>query len=90
MKGCALAMDEREALIERLVAKVRAWGLEAPAVLLLESHSPLAFLGSQALVFLEPVFRMAGQGRFAQDWARALEDRDILKQLVRRIEADST
>jgi hypothetical protein len=84
-----LATDEREALIERLVAKVRAWGLEAPAVLLLESHSPLSFLGSQALVFLEPLFRMVGQGRFAEDWAQALEDRDIVEQIVRRIEADT-
>ncbi|GAB4506384.1 MAG: hypothetical protein Kow00123_05220 [Anaerolineales bacterium] len=84
-----MATDEREALIERLVAKVRAWGLEAPAVFLLESHSPLSFLGSQALVFLEPLFRMAGQGRFAEDWAQALEDRDIVEQIVRRIEADS-
>jgi len=81
-----MATDEREALIERLVAKVKAWGLEAPAVLLLQSHSPLAFLGSQALVFLEPVFRMAGRERFAQDWARALEDRDTVEHIVRRIE----
>ncbi len=81
--------DEREALIERLVEQVRAWGLEAPAVFLLESHNPLTFLGSQALVFLEPLFRAAGQGRFASDWARALEDRGIVEQVVRRIEGAS-
>lgn len=78
--------DEREALIQRLAAQVKAWGLEAPAVFLLESHSPLAFLGSQALVFLEPLFRLVGQDRFAHDWARALEDTDTVERIIRRIE----
>jgi len=84
-----LTTDEREALVERLAAQVKARGLEAPVVFLLESHSPLAFLGSQALVFLEPLLRAAGQSRFAQDWARALEDRDTVERIVRRIEGSS-
>lgn len=81
--------DEREALVERLAAQVKAWGLEAPAIFLLESHSPLAFLGSQALVFLEPLLRVAGQGRLARDWACALEDRDTVERIIRRIEEPS-
>lgn len=49
---------EDQALLERLAARVVELRLETPAILTLESVRPMAFLSSQALVFLEPFAQM--------------------------------
>ncbi len=78
---------EDEALLEAMAARVVRMGLAAPAVFFLESVKPLSFLGSQALVFFEPlvrsIFHLAQYERFA----RLLEDRDAVERLLERIEA---
>jgi hypothetical protein len=46
--------DPDEALITAIASRVVRMGLAVPAVFFLESSKPLSFIGSQALVFLEP------------------------------------
>ena len=74
------------ALLDRIAGEVRRRGLQAPAVLFLESIQPLNFLGSQAMHFLRP---MAGVVLSEAQWVRAaeiLERREALEALIRKIE----
>ena len=74
-----------EALLERLAAGVARRGLKAPAVLFLESLRPLNFVGSQAMLFLQP---MAGAALSGGEWERAarlLERRESLARLMEKI-----
>lgn len=73
---------EDEALLGRLAEEVARRRLQAPAVLLLESVRPLNFVGSQAMVFLQPFVPAASWGRLAA----ILERRSSIDFLVRKIE----
>ena len=78
---------EDDALLDRLAAEVAKRRMQAPAVLFLHSVQPLNFLGSQAMVFLQPV---AGMVLSPADWERAarlLERREALSRLAEKIEA---
>jgi hypothetical protein len=45
---------DTEIFIDKVAQKITALGLTFPAILLLESHKPLAFLGSQLLLLAQP------------------------------------
>ena len=81
--------DDDRAALEHLAAKVVARGMEAPMVLLLESISPINFLGSQALRVLSPVIDCVGHTEDVDRIARVLEKRDGIQQLITLIEAKS-
>ena len=80
-----LQEDER-ALVERLATAVVERRLETPAILLLESTKPLAFLGSQTLHFFEPMVSTFVDRPEYSVVTRLLEDRDKVEALLRRIE----
>ena len=82
-----LTVEERESIVERLATRIEAWGLQAPAVLLLEANKPFSFLGSQALLLCQPLFRALGRDEAVSEWAEALEDRSTVEQVIRRLEA---
>jgi hypothetical protein len=73
--------------LERLAARVVALRLEVPALLVLETARPVAVIGSQALLFLQPfaewVFGVDGIERLARVMAR----RGNVEHLATRIEA---
>lgn len=61
--------------------------MTVPAILLLESVKPLSFLGSQALVFFEPMVRAFFTVPDYDRAAALLERRESLEALLVRIEA---
>ncbi len=61
--------------------------MAAPAILFLESGKPLAFLGSQALIFAEPMVRAFFSAARYGDVQRLLEDRTNIERLIQKIEA---
>ncbi|HET9952047.1 MAG TPA: hypothetical protein VFS09_09660 [Candidatus Eisenbacteria bacterium] len=61
--------------------------MTVPAILLLESVKPLSFLGSQALLFFEPMVRAFFSVPDYDRVAALLERRDSLEALMVRIEA---
>jgi hypothetical protein len=77
---------EDAALLDRVAAWLVRRRLAVPAVLFLESMKPLSFVGSQALVFLEPVVR-AATGAGTARVAALLENRENVEELLRRIES---
>lgn len=77
---------EEEVLLAKVAGGVVRRRIEVPAEMFLESVRPLSFLGSQALVFLQPILAMVLQPTEIDKFARLLEKRSALSRLVSLIE----
>ena len=84
-------------LLERIGKWIAERRLTAPAIIFLESHRPLNFVGSQAMVaaspivhFLEPFFQgLVGTGyehRLFKQFSELLEKRETIELLIIEIE----
>ena len=76
-------------LVEKIAKKVVEIGMEAPAVLALESVRPLSFIGSQlGRAMIAPWFGIFGWDAMnkADNFMEVFEDKENVKKLVRRIE----
>jgi len=76
-------------LIEKIANKVVDIGMEAPAILALETARPLSFLGSQmGRAMIAPWFGVFGWDVMnkADNYMEVFEDKMNVKKLVRRIE----
>jgi len=71
-----------DVLVERLTGIIARWGLVAPAIAFLEANKPLSFVGSQALLMLQPVVDMFIARELTTDLASLLADRERLERLV--------
>jgi hypothetical protein len=73
-------------LLERVAARVVEMHMEVPAILTLETVTPLSLIAGQAMVFFEPfvaaLLRLPDYRRFA----RLAERRECLTALTRLIE----
>ncbi len=76
-----------DALVERLVRLVDRWGLATPAVFFLEANKPLSFIGSQALLLLQPMTDLFMAPQLTADLAALFADRDRLETLISRLES---
>ncbi len=75
-----------DALVERLAHLIGRWRLAAPAVLFLEANKPLSFVGSQALLMLQPMTDLFMARDFTADLAALFADRERLETLITRLE----
>jgi hypothetical protein len=71
-----------DVLVEQLTGIIARWGLVAPAIAFLEANKPLSFVGSQALLMLQPVVDMFIARELTTDLADLLADRERLERLV--------
>lgn len=78
--------EEDDELVEKVARKIVNMRLTVPAIFLLESSKPLAFLGGQLLVFLEPFIQTLFNFKQYQRFAFLMENRDNWERLLRRIE----
>ncbi len=78
---------EDVALLARLADRIVARRMAEPAILFLETLRPLNYMGSQALVFLEPFVRP--QSPDYRRLAEILESRAAIGELVAAIERRS-
>ncbi len=77
---------ERDALLEKIAAQVVGRGLSVPAILALEMHRPMAFMLSQSMIALTPLFGpLVGLERM-QTFGRLLAEPGGVEALIRRIE----
>jgi len=72
--------------LERLAKAAVDRRMETPAIILVESLMPVAFLGSQAMAAVAPLVKMLGFGDDCEEVALALEDRRTVRLLADRIE----
>ena len=76
--------------IEKTAQKISALGLSAPAILLLEAHKPLAFIGSQTLLVAQPMLDIFLPQHLVRHTAELLADSDQLEQLITSLETKTT
>ena len=82
-----LSVDQRDLLIERLAQKVSRWGLTAPAILFLEANKPFSFIGSQALLFFQPLLGfLLGDDEVIGGYAQLFEDQANVERLLNLLE----
>ncbi len=78
--------DADEALLQGIAARIVRMGLAVPAVFFLESSKPLSFIGSQALVFLEPFVKAFLNLKSYDRFTALMEDRQSIERLIQKIE----
>ena len=94
------AEPKDDELLERIAEWIAKRRLTAPAIIFLETHRPLSFVGSQAMIaatpvvsFFEPLLQALtgpGFGKNAfQRFAELMEDRDNVEVLIIEIERKS-
>ncbi len=76
-----------DSLIERAAQRIARYRLQAPAVLFLEMHKPLAGIASQATHFLAPLLvPFLGTERI-EDLALLLSKGEYVDRLIERVQA---
>jgi hypothetical protein len=81
-----LSPARRDELVESVARQLRAWHLTTPAILFLQMHAPLAFLGSQFLFAFQPFVGGFTGDRLLHDLGFLLEEPENVERLVRRLE----
>jgi len=77
---------EEKAVLEKVAHKVVDRRMAVPAILFLESVKPLNYIGSQALVFFEPIVQSLFNFKDYDTFRQALEKRETIEILLRKIE----
>jgi hypothetical protein len=81
------AMEQTE-FVEKIAAKISQLGLAGPAVVLLEAHKPLAFIGSQFLLVAQPTLDLFLPPTYTRNLANLLADPTQLDQLLATLESN--
>jgi len=76
----------RDAFVDRIAQLIARWGLAAPAITVLEANKPLSFVGSQAMLMLQPITDLFVARELSTNLVTLLADRDRLEMLVARLE----
>jgi hypothetical protein len=78
--------DEELAVLEKLAKKVVEWQMTTPAIIFLESVKPMNYIGSQALVFFEPIVQSIFNFKDYDTFRQALEKRESIEIMLQMIE----
>jgi hypothetical protein len=81
-----VAPERRTEILGRIAAKVVDLRLTPVAVVLLESTKPLSFVGSQMMVFFQPIITAVFPFQQYDEVAALLEDRANIEELIQTIE----
>jgi hypothetical protein len=78
--------DDEKALLDKLAKKVVHWKMTVPAIMTLESVKPLNYIGSQTMVFFEPIIQTIFNLKDYDTIRQMLERRETIEMLLLRIE----
>lgn len=81
-----LTTEERDRLVDRAAAEIRKRKMELPAILMLELHKPLSYVGSQAAIVFSPFLVPFLGFDFTNDFSRLFSDKDNVERLLNRLE----
>jgi len=79
--------ETEEQLIDHLAAQLHAWGLATPGIAFLEANKPFSFLGSQVLLFLQPLLSTFVRSAVTDRYVALLQDRGNIERLIRKLES---
>ncbi len=78
--------ERRDEILGKIAQKVVDLRLSPVAIVLLESSKPLSFVGSQMMVFLQPIVTAVFPFRQYDEVTALLEDRANVEALIQTIE----
>jgi hypothetical protein len=78
--------EQQLELLEKLARKVVALRASAMAIFVLEATKPLSFLGSQTMVFFQPIIQTFFEFKDYDNIQEMLENRGNIERLIERIE----
>jgi hypothetical protein len=81
-----LTEEEREQLLDKAASEIMKRKMEMPAVLFLEMHKPLAFIGSQAALAFSPFLIPFMGFDNLNNYSRLFSDRENLERLMQKLE----
>ncbi len=80
-------LTERQAeLLDKLAQKVVGYRMTVPAIMFLETVKPLSYVGSQTMVFFEPMVKAVFNIAEYDEIRLLMEDRRNVEELLVRIE----
>lgn len=82
----ALTEERTLQIIDDLASKIEKLGMVAPAIMMLEASKPLGFVGSQALLFLQPFLGFFWNELATMEYALLFENRGNVESLILRLE----
>ena len=72
--------------LDKVTERIDELGLSTPAILLLEAHKPLAFIGSQLVLVAQPVLDIFLPQNLTRNTADLLADPAHVDRLIARLE----
>lgn len=81
-----VSVERREEILTKIAQKVVDLRLTPVAVVMLESSKPLSFVGSQLMVFFQPIVTSLFPFRQYDEVAALLEERSNVESLIQKIE----
>ena len=78
--------EEEDRVLDKLAQKVVERRMSVPAIMFLESVKPLNYIGSQAMVFFEPIVQTVFNFKDYDTIRCALEKRQTIEILLLKIE----
>ncbi len=79
--------EEEQAILKKVATKVVERRMAVPAIVFLESVKPLNFIGSQVLIFFEPIIQTVFNFKDYDNFRSALEKRESIEMMILEIEA---
>jgi hypothetical protein len=78
--------ERRDEIFRKVAEKVVDMKLTPVAIVMLESSKPISFVGSQLMVFFQPIYSAVFPAQPYNEIATLLEDRANIEILIREIE----
>ena len=78
--------ERRDEIFRNVAEKVVDMKLTPVAIVMLESSKPISFVGSQLMVFFQPIYSAVFPAQPYNEIATLLEDRANIEILIREIE----
>ena len=79
--------EDEDRILDKVAMRVVRWKMSVPAIIFLESVKPLNYIGSQTMVFFEPIVQALFNFREYDTFQRAMERRENVERLLQKIEA---
>ncbi|OYD14468.1 hypothetical protein CH330_08645 [candidate division WOR-3 bacterium JGI_Cruoil_03_51_56] len=86
MFASEISEERREELFTKIAQKIVDMRLTPVAVVILESGKPISFVGSQLMVFLQPIFMAVFPFHQYDEIAALMEERPNVELLIEKIE----
>lgn len=86
MLASEVSAERRQEIIVRIATKIVDMKLTPVAIVMLESSKPVSFIGSQLMVFLQPIVTAVFPFRMYDEVSALLEDRNNVEMLIQTME----